>query len=1050
MTPDRLVEFIPSTLANLLPLAPPTPCTSASALCEWLVHLSKQRGNSAVGASTSNPSRNPLWPRPPHINTTAYDLALAPQLEYLHTPQQLSVRACNYAATAASGETIPSLDRCKRVSGHVIASSGEVAFSRTDFVLPGPFQFRWQRYFREFGDGDSSLGIGWRHTLSEKLQLADEKSEEKRKVVLHTAEGRYIVFDLPAIGQACFNRSERMLLTRQSLHSFAVSAFSQPERVFRADGASGFAPLSELRDTCGNTLTVDYRDGLPQKIVTSWGRVLEFLYQDNRLTSIRNVQAPENATGLCLYEFDDAGRLFRACSADRREAYAYANNILCSLTSADLGHIGFTHDKFGRCQQIDHNKLVTRLRWRQRQRICVISSEDQHDTHVHFDIFGDVVSERQHDRETRFFYDHYRNLCLKTAADGQQEIFRYDQFGRLSRHSFRGKHSRYTYNASGSLVRAQIGTDSTWKFHYDGNCKPSVIIDPLERHWCCDYDERGQLRQLTDPEQGKVILEWDAQSQLRSLSIGEQYWQWQYDYAGRVTFASDGSMTEHRYAYDEVGALSTYSQGEDSLHLARDSEHRPCRIESGDGCLLQWSADEQGRIRQVGFASGEVWDLQYTARGNLAQLRTVDQAREERMYQWHYDRFGQLARFSNCADLCREWQYTRCGRISEYRNSDDHWYLDYSELGDLHKIRNNNGEWCEFHFDKNTRLTLAANAHSSLRFHYDLLGKLVAEHHDFPHDNSFSINHLYDKRGWLKNSSSESLQTGFIFAPDGTLYEMSANGGMALRTERAHTEEIWNLGSNEIRRPHQHGALVGIELADDLRWQIETSPTIGQLPGFASPGCASDEIAWDTCGNVIAATRHHGTAGKVRYHYQYDGWGLLQSTECGEFKTYYRYDAFGRRYAKSSTHRRSGRQRHVFHHWWHFGLWSECIRQDDVETQTHYLHHPVFGIAIGRIQGDTLDHYIADDNGQLLALLDREGNARWHVAMSEAFPASYRGSAGLYDSETQLFYKQFSYWYDGALTPVDVGHQRLVAPVIQIQEALAESSPPLPAHSPDL
>ncbi|WP_158681618.1 DUF6531 domain-containing protein [Microbulbifer pacificus] len=417
----------------------------AVGLCRWLDNLARKPHTGAPAGIL-----NPLWPRPPQITPMRYTLALAPQVSQLHLPPGIPIRFCNYPGHNFRGDTLPTLAQCQRVADHVIAANGELAFSRTDFQLPGPFPFRWQRFYRQSSETPQGLGNGWRHTLSESLQLPDAASETERKVVLHTAEGRIIAFDLPAIGHATYNRCERLYLLRQSLHSFRIGGFGTTDKIFRADGTGHSAPLCEIRDAYGNTLSVDYRNGQPHRIITSWGRTLECIFDGGQLTKIINTQAGEDIP-LCHYDFDEERQLISAEARNQRERYHYERAQLTSLSSP-AGTIRFSFDRIGRCHQLHQNALELKLHWQASRRRCTLSSADQHDIHWQFDERGNLIQEQQAQHETRFLYDHYRNLCLRQDLDGQRTLFRHDEFGRLLRQTRNGHHRRFAYDSQGACA----------------------------------------------------------------------------------------------------------------------------------------------------------------------------------------------------------------------------------------------------------------------------------------------------------------------------------------------------------------------------------------------------------------------------------------------------------------------------------------------------------------------------------------------------------------------------------------------------------------------
>ncbi|MCK7598863.1 DUF6531 domain-containing protein [Microbulbifer sp. CAU 1566] len=1094
MTPDRLVDFIPSILREIHPPQMPQESGDAVAICQW---LNRQQYTSSTPVPTG--IRSPLWPQPPAVTACDDALAQAPNIPLLFLPAA-PVRLCNFPGHNARGDLLPSLSNCQLAADHVVAANGELAFSRVDFEIPGPFTFRWQRNFRQSLDTDVGLGIGWRHSLCESLQLPQAGSENSHKVILHDSEGRIIAFDLPAIGHGCFNRSERLYLLRQSLHSFRISSFNQPDRIFRADGTGNTAPLCEIRDAFGNTLSVDYHEGVPQKIVTSWGRVLECNYEDGQLRSISNAQAGNDAPALCSYEYDENKNLVRASDETSWEDYKYQGEQLRGLQGQPAGQLAFEYDKIDRCHRVRQGSLEFRLQWQPARRRCTLSCDDLHSTLWQFDTRGDLVLEQQQARSKRYLYDHYRNLCQIIDADGQRRIFRYDEFGRLLRSTVNGNHHRYIYDNLGRLLAAGVIVATTvkngdshtqksatarWQFRYEDHRHPVSISDPAGNHWACDYDERGQLRQLTDPEGGRLVLDWDAQSQLRALQRGELSISWNYDQQGNLTLRESNQQPLQRWEYSADGALCSAEIGTQKLCINRDELQRPCGITQEKHTLLQWQYDDRNQIRHVRFDNAPPWDLEYDPRGRLREMRT-----NEHIFHWQYDQFGQLEQFTPGGEQQREWQYDLCGRVTEFHDSDNHWYLQYSESGQLEEIRNNSGQFCRFHFDSFGRLLQAANNHSNQRFRYDSRNRLLAEHHDVNDGESLSINYEFDRRGWLKSSGSEHFNTAFTFSASGMLYGLDSNGQMVLRIECEEAQQTWNFGHNRVKKEYQCGDQTKISLGDANQWQpiaqgwqlprpavyFRSRGANGSVGTEQSARAFKNSEKLDLRGNIISEVRSQGdgdaqipeistATGKhqgLEYHYQYDGWGLLHSAECGDFKTYFRYDAFGRRLSKTSTHRRSRRQRRLTSHWSGLGLWSENAQLDGSNNRIHYLLHPQSALPLARLKDEAIanysttapsqaqaeinpasrasiadscplqtqmEYYIADDFGHLLALLGAQGNLVWERqgGGENHSPGSFHGCAGLYDSETQLIYRDFSYWHAAdASAPLDAGHDRLI------------------------
>ncbi|MFC6981378.1 DUF6531 domain-containing protein [Microbulbifer taiwanensis] len=541
MTPERLADYIPQLLDTLQPPRLDFPSRDPASVCHWL------NDQSGIPADAISPLGS-LWPRLPQFAANHYSLARAPRLPQLCIDDAGPIHLVTSPGTDPQGCPIPALENCQKVSEHVIASNGEVAFQRDDISIPGPFEFRWQRYFRHSNTRDCGLGIGWRHSLSEELQIEDGKAQ------FHSAEGRIIEFSLPPIGHSCYNRFERLLLHRQSLHSYRITAFDRPNRIFRSDGVNSALPLVEIRDQFGNALTIDYQDGLPRKMVCSWGRLFEFQCREGHIEKLVDCHAPGECEYLCAYQYD-AQSLTEASMGLQRECYQYRDQLLAAIDSDSRGDFKFVYDSQLRCRELQINGLIQKLNWRKSQQLCTLSSADRLPVEWKFNDAGQLLSERQEHIHRKFLYDLYGNLCQVTSADGQRSIYRHDELGRLTRQTCNGTSDRYVYDDNGRLVAVQTLGNQIWRYAYGASGLAVEITDPEGHLWQCQYGDRGQLLQITDPEGGRVELNWDSQAQLQSVQRGDRHWKFEYNHwCQPVALVVDGE-TRRQWRYGAAAEL---------------------------------------------------------------------------------------------------------------------------------------------------------------------------------------------------------------------------------------------------------------------------------------------------------------------------------------------------------------------------------------------------------------------------------------------------------------------------------------------------------------
>ncbi|WP_444934695.1 DUF6531 domain-containing protein [Microbulbifer sp. JTAC008] len=1001
MTPERLTQLIPNLLNTLTPPTITLSHESPASAVRWLSQVEHTLKN-----ISSTPVSEGFWPKLPSITSNRFSIDSAPILPLLYEAEDNPTQFTNTPGINPENEVVPALDRCHRINGHVVTATGEVAFERTDVLIPGPLPFEWKRYFRSSLNEDTGIGVGWRHSLSEKLVVHDNV------VKLVTAEGRSVKFKLPAIGHGCYNRFERLMLFRQSLHSYRLTTFNQHHKIFRADGVNSALPLVEIRDQFGNALTIDYQEGLPKKMVSSWGRVVEFNCQNGHIHNLINSHAAEGQSDLCNYNYQD-GQLLESCSGLKRERYQYNNTQLVQLNNSQSGIHQFTYDTHDRCQLIQSNELITSLNWHASHNTCTIESELSGPIYIRFNKFGQRISEQQQSRSLSWLFDSYGNLSEEIQANGHRLFFRHDEFGRLVRSTSHNISNRYLYDDRGYLQAAVINGETLWQYKFNEKGRPERIVDPAKHVWLFLYTDRGQITQIQDPEGGKVDFSWDGQGQLQSARRDDKVLSFEYDHWQRITSLKMNGEVWREWSYGNAGELREAHLGIHQYGLDYSERGLPNAIHGDSGQSILCDYDNAGRPCHINFADGNNWELIYSPRDELTCLESP-----VGNYYWEYDHYGQLVSHKAPQDRTWRWHYNIDGSLHEYCDNDSRWYFNYNDSGVLTGIRNNSGQNSEFHYDQHNRLVQADNALSSVRFKYDSRGRVTAEHHDSADIRDFSLQYQYDKRGWLKSASSDNLDLSYTFAPCGALYGIDANGEAIVRTESKGQDILQVQG--EVRSNHKYlfGRLVGMESGQALSWHFEKSPPLQMTnPLRAQQSPTQPQTESDKRGNIISESN---IPGRKDYQYQYDGWGLMSHAECGEFKTYFRYDPFGRRLSKTCTHRKSTRQRRVVTIWSSLGIWGEIHNIDGKSRGlSHWIHQPQTNAILCQWTADNIEHYLSNPDGKPLAIFDTQGAAQWSQGGEAGEkgkdphnqgPSAWRGTNLLADVETGLWYHPSGYW----------------------------------------
>lgn len=678
--------------------------------------------------------------------------------------------------------------------------SGEELLPLTDFELPGPIAFVWTRTYRTSNPDNLGLGHGWTHPLCERLKVDGELLH------YHTQEGRRITFNCPRVGHSSYNKSEKIGVKRQSEHSYQVIEPNKPIRLFRADGLSAFLPLVEIRDDFNNSIGIDYQQGAPHKLVTSWGRTLEF--QCNQQGLIESITAPCLATQdtpelaqLASYRYDDEQDLVSATDqTGHSENYSYTNHIIDRRTTHAGVNFHFEWDQHtpaARCQRqwSDNGAYDYCFKWQPKRKISY-STDSRGNVHqYHCDEHGRVVKEIDPEGGiTKRLYDSYGNLCSETNPNGNSTYYRHDSLGKVTRITDAlGNSTRIRYNHQGQPALITDALGNHWQRRYNEQGLLSEIRDPSNNSWQYHYNNRGQLETLVDPEDGKQRFSWNSQGELISQTDADgRTTEYGYDNWGRVNCITTADGKTTAYEFNRSGKLTRLTQADGTnIELRYNQAGQVTHHTDADGKTTQYYYGGFSQVERRVDASGQTFDYQYDEERNLTGLTNEKGER----YRLTYDGNERLVEEQGFDGRKQNYRYNPAGQLIEHRDMDVITQFTRDPLGRLLRKSNNSGDNAEFHYDALGRLTAANNTDAFVRFQYDSAGNLTAEHCDSDTlatianqnnantSHSHSLRHSYDKRGWRTTTSTDDHHLSFQHTPAGQLYGVDHNGNPVVRCE---------------------------------------------------------------------------------------------------------------------------------------------------------------------------------------------------------------------------------------------------------------------------
>ena len=470
----------------------------------------------------------------------------------------------------------------------VSAATGELYFSRTHFLLGGPFpSLFFSRYYATLLTDDSgavgTMGTNWMHNFDLSLDVTGTEAKVtyfRGKVVRFSKTGEIWTLSNP----------EPTIF--QLIESGTGYALMDPSRdlicVFDQTGR-----LMTLKNRNGKTLTLTYMGDRVSEVTDGLGRSLSFLYTAGKLTEVQD----QTGRSLALsYTGDDLTGFTDAMGNTTGYSYTAAGGLSGLLTAATMprGNRPYTqtYDSRGRVQtQTDSEGYTTTMSY----------DTPSDGTTRMTDPLGYV---------TEFTHQGKHKLVAHKDAAGEVTSIAYDENGRRNRITDRlGNVTVITYHeASGKMASFTDAVGNTTRLQYteqaqEGFCFYNLTrIDYPDGTWeTLDYDNTGNM--LTRTDQAGAV------------------WAYTYNGRGQVLTATNprGGVTTITYNPDATPATIRDHAGQ-ITNLAYDDMKRLVRVTHPDGTFRSFTFDDNDQLLTETDERGKIVAYNYDANGNLSAV----------------------------------------------------------------------------------------------------------------------------------------------------------------------------------------------------------------------------------------------------------------------------------------------------------------------------------------------------------------------------------------------------------------------------------------------
>ncbi|WP_460143657.1 RHS repeat-associated core domain-containing protein [Pseudomonas sp. S2_A02] len=674
-------------------------------------------------------------------------------------------------------------------------------------------------------------------------------------------------------------------------------------------------------------------------------------------------------------------------------------------------------------------------------------------------------------------YDDQGRLIAEQDPLGAVTEYRYDEVGRLVA-LIPPEDEPTSYEYRNGFLHARYRDKAVWKYLRNAQGDITEATDPDGQITYYHYDEKGQLLSIRYPDTSRHVFVWNSLGQLIEETLPDGgVRRFSYDALGRQTTRQDehGAVTQSQwdavgrliqttlptgasraYSYNAYGKITAERDelGRVTRYEYLDDLHLVSRRLNADGTQLKYRYDNaQLLLTEIENESGEKYQLDYTPGGLIRQETGFDGQRTAYAYDLNGHLLEKTEFGADGPQLVTAYERDSAGRLRvktlpdglkvEYR---------YDSLGRLIGVDDGHDHPLEFEYDPQDRLITEHQGWGTLRYGYDACGQLnrlrlpdgskLDYHHAkggalttidlngarlTGHQFSFGreqqrqqgrllSDFAYDDQGRLK-AHAISQQQKNLYRRD---YAYSLNGNLDHIADTRHGQRSYQYDPlNRLTRVRH--------TRDDLAETFAHDPA-GNLLMQDRPGAAKvmgnrllmqgdRHYDYDAFGNLIRERR--GTGQKLVTDYRYDCQHRLVGVTTPDGRTAsYRYDAFGRRIAKTVDG-------HTTEFFWQG---DNLIAESSREHYRSYVYEPGSFRPLAMLDGKGPRkacpfYYQLDHLGTPQELTDFSGEIVWsakynaygkvtHLALGggEQLEQPLRFQGQYFDAESGLYYNRHRYY----------------------------------------
>lgn len=543
------------------------------------------------------------------------------------------------------------------------------------------------------------------------------------------------------------------------------------------------------------------------------------------------------------------------------------------------------------------------------------------------------------------------------------------------------------------------------KYTYDGNGNQLTVTDGLDRAMTYTYDALNRKTSEALPSGATTTYEYDGNSNLLTVKDAKgNSTSYTYSSLNQQLTHTDALNAKTVFEYDANGNLSKATDAKgNATSYTYDALNRNTIITFANGASLQYGYDELGNVVASKDRAGNEFKYTYNPLGNLLSKVYPDGTSDK----YTYDRISRMLSAIN-KDATVNFTYDRAGRLlSETLNGKVTGY-SYNVAAGKRTLTYPSGMKVEEHLNARDLISsIFQNGEEVVTMEYNVTGQKTKQ----TYANGITTEYGYNENGWLSSIKDDHDILNYDMTYD-------AVGNMTKRKDLLNAERTESYGYDVISQltSFKRGTTVDRSYEFDLLGNriktlengVVTNYTSNNVNAYTNiTGGLNFTPQYDGNGNMLNDDKHT---------YAYDFSNKLVSVD--QTVGTYKYDALGRRIAKSNT---------LFYY-------SDDLMVEEVtgDVTTSYLYGNNIDETLQMKRGNDAYYYhtnhigstmaLSDANGQLIESIDYDicGKPIFSDAKGNALVQSFVSNPILYTGR-EYDYESGIYYYRARSQHISIG-----------------------------